>query len=92
MIVTEVEEDIEVLSRCEIGKIPTEEMILSNGDLDDDLLQDIRDETLANVIRKDILDNEWIWTDYEFEETQTKFDIADMVLSELVSEFIKLDF
>ena len=67
-------------------------MILSNGDLDDDLLQDIREETLANVIRKDILDNEWIWTDYEFEETQTKFDIADMVLSELVSEFIKLDF
>lgn len=30
--------------------------------------------------------NEVKWTDYEAEETQTKLDLADIVLEELVAE------
>lgn len=89
-IMLEVSQDIEELSRCEIGKIATEEMILSNGNLDEELLQDIRDETLSYAVKKEILENEWMWIDYEFEETQTKLDLADMVLTELIGEIFKL--
>ena len=90
-ILREVGEDVEEIARFEIGKIATEEMILSNGSLDEELLQDIRDETLCNAVSKEIVENEWIWIDYEFEETQTKLDLADMVLTELIGEFFKLD-
>ncbi|OMJ71281.1 hypothetical protein SteCoe_30560 [Stentor coeruleus] len=89
-IIDEVIDEIEELARCEVGKIATEEMILSNGNLDEELLQEIREETISYAIRKEVSDNEWIWTDYEFEETQVKMDLADMILSELAGEIIEL--
>ncbi|OMJ85252.1 hypothetical protein SteCoe_13490 [Stentor coeruleus] len=90
-IIENVITEIEDLARCEVGKIATEEMILSNGHLDEELLQDIREETVAYAIKKEIADNEWIWVDYEFEETQVKMDLADMILSELAGELIQLE-
>lgn len=90
-IIKDVVYEIEELARCEVGKIATEEMILSNGHLDEELLQEIREETISYAIRKEVADNEWIWTDYEFEETQVKMDLADMILSELAGEIIELD-
>lgn len=90
-ILENVINEIEDLARCEVGKIATEEMILSNGHLDEELLQDIREETVAYAIKKEIADNEWIWVDYEFEETQVKMDLADMILSELAGELTQLE-
>ena len=87
----QVVDEIEGLARCEIGKIATEEMILSNGNLDEELLQDIREETLSYAMNKEIIEDEWIWVDYEFEETQIKIDISDMILSELAEEICKLE-
>ncbi|OMJ94579.1 hypothetical protein SteCoe_2224 [Stentor coeruleus] len=90
-ILVDVVNEIEDLARCEVGKIATEEMIFSNGNLDEELLQDIREETVAYAIKKEIVDDEWIWVDYEFEETQVKIDLADMILSELAGEVIQLE-
>ncbi len=36
-----------------------------------------------------IEENEVLWTDYEYEETQTKLDIADMILEVLAEETVK---
>ena len=30
-----------------------------------------------------------LWTDYEYEETQTKLDVADMILEVLAEEAVK---
>jgi hypothetical protein len=35
-------------------------------------------------------DNEHNWIDYELEETQTKLDIADMILEQLAGECVEI--
>ena len=81
-------ETVEEFARFEIGKIPTEEMIQSNGKLDEELIQDIREDALGYAIKREIIDFDWVWTEYEFEETQVKIDLADMILAELAEEVV----
>lgn len=82
--------EIEDFCLFEIGKIATDEMTLTNGRVDEELLVEIREDALGNAISKDIVESEWQWTDYEFEETQVKIDLADMVLDELTEEMLNL--
>ena len=35
---------------------------------------------------QDIQETDIMWTDYEIEDTQVRFDLADMILAELASE------
>ena len=35
-------------------------------------------------------ENENSWVDYELEETQVKFDVADMILDQLLSETVQI--
>lgn len=39
---------------------------------------------------KELEENEQKWIDYEDEDTQVKFDIADMVLEELAGELAQI--
>ena len=43
-------------------------------------LEMMREERLARVLIAEAEENEPLWTDYEYEETQTKLDIADIIL------------
>jgi len=63
----------------EIRQIMTEKQFLAQ----------IREERLANLLSTEISEAEPLWLDYEYEETQVKIDIADMVLQELCFETIK---
>jgi len=38
------------------------------------------------VLTKDINESEPLWLDYEIEDTQTRFDLADMILTHLAGE------
>lgn len=78
------------LASCQIGKIPTENMILLDGNLDEIALSESRKESLEYTLKKDILESDWIWTDIEYEETQTKLDLSDIILSCLCEELIHL--
>lgn len=49
----------------------------------------MREERLALVLAAEIEENEMLWTDYEYEETQTKLDVADMILEFLAEEAAK---
>jgi hypothetical protein len=82
-------ETVEEFSRFEIGKIPTEEMIQSNGKIDEELIQDIREDALGFAIKREIIEFDWVWTEYEFEETQVKLDLADMILADLAEELLQ---
>jgi len=49
----------------------------------------LREERLALVLAAEIEENEMLWTDYEYEETQSKLDVADMILEVLAEEAAK---
>ena len=34
----------------------------------------------------DIIENDSLWVDYEIQDTQTRFDVADMILHHLAGE------
>jgi len=72
------------------GYIPGEEEFLDNGELDQERLQNIREERMSVFLCGDVKEEEKNWLNYEEEEMQTKLDIADMVLEHLVCETIDL--
>lgn len=43
----------------------------------------LREERLARILMAEAEENEPLWTDYEYEETQTKLDLADIILNHL---------
>jgi hypothetical protein len=81
---------VEDWSSIEAGKIPNEELILSNGVVDEEGLQMIREEKLATILAQDVMTMEEQWVDYEMEETQVKVDLSDVVMDELVREVVEL--
>jgi hypothetical protein len=77
-------------SAVEIGKLGREDLLMSNGIIDDELLQQIREERLASVLTDDIVEKDEMWVDYEFEEAQVKLDLADMALEILAEEMVEI--
>ena len=65
-------------------------MLMSNGVLDEELLQQVREERLANILAEEIIEKDGIWVNYEFEETQVKLDLADIILEHLANEIIEV--
>lgn len=43
-------------------------------------LEMLREDRLARVLIQEAEENENLWVDYEYEETQTKLDLADIIL------------
>ena len=46
----------------------------------------LREDRLARILIQEAEENECLWVDYEYEETQTKLDLADLILSHLCDE------
>lgn len=46
----------------------------------------LRQVRLTEVLTKDINETEPEWLDYEIQDTQTRFDLADMILTHLAGE------
>lgn len=68
LVITEVVDELESWSMLQAGKVPTADMMLSSGLMDEESLQDIREERLANMLATEVLENDHIWVDYEWEE------------------------
>ena len=45
-----------------------------------------RQERLGQLLTKEVHQREEDWLDYEVEDTQVRFDLADMILEELADE------
>lgn len=50
----------------------------------------MREERLARILISEAEENEGLWTDYEYEETQAKLDLADIILNELCFESVQI--
>lgn len=82
--------DFENWCKSYIGKI--EELdYLESEDFEDDADKiKIIENHLSSLISLEYMTEDEKWTDYNFEETQTKLDLADMALDHLTEEIIKL--
>lgn len=94
-VLYEVQDKIMTWAETEAGTLTDSDTIL-NAPMEirqvmteKQFLTQIREERLARLLSAEINEAEPLWLDYEYEETQVKLDIADMILQELCFEGIK---
>ena len=71
------------------GKIPDNSYITSLQ-LDEEKLQNNREEKIGILIAHDIRSNEETWIDYGLEEMQTKLNAADAIFQDLIGEVVNI--
>lgn len=72
------------------GKIPTSDFMNLSGALDEESLHNIREERLSTMLAFDVLNNDEVWIDYEWEESQVVLDLADMILEALAQDCVSI--
>ncbi|OMJ85849.1 hypothetical protein SteCoe_12763 [Stentor coeruleus] len=87
-ITEKILQDLEKLSKFAIGK--TEDLDSSLYE-DENMVLKIKEQQLDKLVRYEISEEEHKWVNYNFEETQVKLDIADMILYDLAVEVIKIN-
>ena len=80
--------DLFRMAIVQAGTLPRREFVF-NHHFDDELFAEIREKKLATLLCREIVETEPGWLKWDFEEAQTKIDIADMVLEALVTETIE---
>lgn len=94
-ILYEVQDKILTWAETEAGTLTDSQTVLNAPQeirhimTEKQFLNQVREERLANLLSSEINDAEPLWLDYEYEETQVKLDLADMVLQELCFETIR---
>lgn len=86
-VVEKVKLDFEFHSAFHLGKYE-ESLSESNDKL---MRAHVTEKQINQILEIEIPLEEEKWTDYEFEETQVKIDLADVVLYELVTELININ-
>lgn len=99
---TPIQKDIDIKKMFEIikhdmfrwsimqaGTLPRREFIFS-GVFDEELFAEIREKKLATLLATEVIENEFKWLSYDFEEAQVRIDLGDMILEHLVTETISL--
>ena len=71
------------------GKIPDNSYI-SSLELNEEKLQNHREEKISTLIASDIRNYENVWINYEYEETQIKLNVADKVFDLLINEALEM--
>lgn len=71
-----------------VGPLPCREFYL-NSQFDEEKFADYREKKLATILAYDIeKEDHEKWLDYEIEESQTKVDLADIILDSLMEELV----
>lgn len=77
-------------SEFKVGKIYSSEMVNSSVVIDDEMFQQIRENNLAKMLISEIIESDCEWNNFEFEEIQTKIDLADDVVEFLSQELVNI--
>lgn len=73
-----------------VGPLPWREFYFNNQ-FDEDKFADFREKKLAAILAYDVeKEDHEKWLDYEAEESQTKLDLADVVLDKLIEEAVNI--
>lgn len=60
--------------------------IIEEEEFDIDYFEDVREKRLAALLASDVIENEYKWINYDFEESQVKIDIGDMIMEQIITE------
>ena len=71
------------------GTLPWKDFII-DGEFNDQLFVEIWEKKLANLLATEVMENEEMWLNYDFEESQIKIDLGDIILEHLITESIKI--
>lgn len=88
-IIEKVILDMEDMNEMEIGNFP--DISFSNSEANETLIIKIKEKQLEKTLFYEAFYEDYKWVDYEFEETQVKIDITDMILHDLAEEIINLN-
>ena len=80
--------DLFRMAIMQAGTLPRREFVFG-GQFDEELFNELREKKLATLLCREIVETEHQWLKWDFEEAQTKIDLADMVLESLVTETIE---
>ncbi|OMJ95247.1 hypothetical protein SteCoe_1462 [Stentor coeruleus] len=69
------------------GKVVSIDTFGTSG-FTEEVVNQLREDRLAKILSREAYENDCVWIQYEFEETQLKLDIADMILEFMVEEII----
>ena len=69
------------------GTLPRKEFVFA-GVFDDEIFAEVREKKLATLLAREMIETEPKWLNYEFEESQIKTDMSDMIIELLVTEAI----
>jgi hypothetical protein len=88
-VIDKVIKDMKDMNEMEIGNFP--DISFSNTEANEILIIKIKEKQLEKALFYESLYEDYKWIDYEFEETQVKIDLADMILHELAEEIININ-
>eukprot|EP00347_Sterkiella_histriomuscorum_P023087 403336002 len=88
-LLTKVKYRVMDWAQIQAGTLPKQQL-KPMSQREKDILEMRREERLARILIQEAEENEPLWTDYEYEETQTKIDVADIVLEELCGEIVDI--
>lgn len=71
------------------GTLPRAEFVF-NSVFDEELFAEVREKKLATLLATEVIESESQWLNYEFEESQVKIDLGDMILEHIVIETVEL--
>jgi hypothetical protein len=72
------------------GTLPKREFMQEDNNFDDTLFNEVREKRLATLLATDVIETEYKWVHYDFEEAQVKIDVCDMILEGLFTETVGL--
>lgn len=88
-VIDKVIEDMEDMNEMEIGNFP--DISFSNTEANEMLLIKIKEKQMEKALFYEAHYEDYKWIDYEFEETQVKIDLADIILHGLAEEIININ-
>ena len=90
IITAKICKDFEIFSMFQAGRIFNDDILTSKGGADEELIEGLREERLDRLLFFELYEEEQEWIDFEYEETQTKLDLSDMILETLAEELINI--
>jgi hypothetical protein len=83
-----IKQDLFRWSYTSAGTLPKREFIHEDNQFDEEGFNEVREKRLASLLASDVIENDYKWINYDFEESQVKMDISDMILEHLFSETV----
>lgn len=85
-----IKQDLFRWSFTSAGTLPKREFINEHDNFEEEYFGEVREKRLAALLASDVMENEYKWTNYDFEESQVKIDVSDMIMEHVITETINI--